>query len=190
MSRTSPTRDVFDPFLATATCGVATAVRRQTGHVIAGGFMRPALKFSLKPVGSCRFISGALLTVAACLVGACNGSPTGPSRPEPGVVIDSPSGGTVALKVTFRWHLENPRPGETYRYEVRLDKGIDACDNAIEEAFSSDGGTCLALDLPTAIYTDVNVDFAVRATDSQGRSICTRGQRLFVSPNAPPSPQC
>jgi RNase P/RNase MRP subunit p29 len=96
----------------------------------------------------------------------------------------------VGLTVTFRWRLGDPEPGESYRYEVRLDKGTDACDSGIEEAIAAETRTCLVADLRPAVYTDTSVDFAVRATNSQGRTFCTRGQRLFLNPNTSASPPC
>jgi hypothetical protein len=105
-------------------------------------------------------------------------------------VIESPVGGTVGLTVTFRWRLANPEPGEVYQYEVRLDKGTNACDGGIEEAIAASTPTCIAVNLRPDIYADTNVDFAVRATNSQGRAFCTAGQRLFVNANTPAPPPC
>lgn len=109
---------------------------------------------------------------------------------DPRLVVDAPSGGVVGLSLTFRWHLERPVAGRTYRYEVRLDKGVNACDDAIEQAFQAETRTCLALDLPAATYGDQRVEFAVRTTDSSGRTVCSPGPTLTISATAPPSPTC
>ena len=106
------------------------------------------------------------------------------------LVIDAPAGGEVGLTVTFRWHLENPVPGEAYRYEVRLDKGVNACDGSIEEAFDAGGETCLRQHLDPGRYTDASVEFAVRVSDTAGEVLCKRGMRFRVDPELPASPPC
>ena len=77
--------------------------------------------------------------VSLCvLTGSCGGDPpTGPTPPSPTIVIESPASGTVGLGVTFRWRLTNPEAGRTYTYEVRLDKGVNACDAVIRTALTS-----------------------------------------------------
>ena len=116
--------------------------------------------------------------------------------PQPRIVIDSPTGGTVGLTVTFRWHLENggsgtpTSPGETYQYDVRLDKGVNACDDQIEQSFDAGTRTCLAIDFPSAIYDGQQVEFAIRATNSRGDVRCTTGAVLSVSAAVPPSAPC
>lgn len=126
-----------------------------------------------------------------CASAACDGRmPTSPSRPSPSVVIEAPTGGTIGLTVMFRWHLDNAESGETYRYEVRLDKGVNACDNLIEQAFQADTRTCMVLDLAPAIYDGQRVEFGVRATDSRGQVFCTIGNALSVSNSAAASPAC
>jgi hypothetical protein len=92
--------------------------------------------------------------------------------------------------VTFRWRLDNPARGSTYQYEVRLDKGINACDAAIEEAFQADARTCLTVSLPAAIYAERSTEFAVRAVDSQGRLFCTAGRTLVPSASGPAPVPC
>jgi hypothetical protein len=107
------------------------------------------------------------------------------------VVIEAPTGGTVGLNVTFRWRLENVMVGETYRYEVRLDKGVNACDAGIEQAFQADTRTCLNIDLPADIFAGQRVEFAIRAIDSRGQPYCTNGPAaLTVSASAAASPPC
>ena len=109
------------------------------------------------------------VALALCVLILLLGCP--PPLP-PRVVIDSPMGGTVGLTVTFRWHLDSAgsrtptSPGETYQYEVRLDKGVNACDSQIEQSFEAGTATCLAVELPAAIYDGQRVDFGVRATNS------------------------
>ena len=109
---------------------------------------------------------------------------------EPRIIIDSPESGPVGLTVTFRWHIQGAKEGETYRYKVRLDKGQNACDSGIEEEFDAETKTCLRVDLPSNRYNNASVDFAVQATDSQGRSFCAQGRRFVVDPRSPSSPGC
>ena len=99
-------------------------------------------------------------------------------------------GGTVGLAVAFAWHLDDAEPLETYRYEVRLDKGVDACDGVIEQSFQADTRTCLGVELPAAIYDGQRVEFAVQATNSRGQAICTTGNALSVSASGPPPAPC
>ena len=110
--------------------------------------------------------------------------------PEPRIIIDSPESGPVGLAVTFRWHIQDAKGGETYRYKVRLDKGPNACDSGIEEEFDAETKTCLRVDLPSYRYNHASVDFAVQATDSQGGRLCVEGRRFVVDPRSPPSPGC
>ena len=135
------------------------------------------------------------------LAGACDGDnrggpsppnpPSPPSPPSPRVAIESPSGATAGLVVTFRWHLENPEAGRTYSYEVLLDKGVNACDNVIEQAFPAQERTCLSVQLPSTTYADQRVEFGIRATDSQGRTFCSAGTAaLTINPALPASPPC
>lgn len=118
----------------------------------------------------------------------------GPTPPppsiDPEIVIEAPLEAEVGLTVTFRWQLISPEPGEVYRYEVRLDKGADACDNFIEEAFDAGAETCLRTTLSQARLANAHVGFAIRATDSKGGVFCTRGQRFFVDPDLPASAPC
>jgi hypothetical protein len=130
------------------------------------------------------------LALALLTGGGCDGTPTSPSRPTPRVVIDSPTGGTVGVMVTFRWHLDNAESGETYRYELRLDKGMNACDNAIEQSLQADTRTCLAVELPAPIYDGQRVEFGVRATDSTGQAFCTMGNAISVNASTPALAPC
>jgi hypothetical protein len=128
----------------------------------------------------------------ATFAGACNGdrnplAPTPPSPPAPRVAIDSPPGGTAGLVVTFRWRLENPEAGQVYSYEVRLDKGVNACDSGIEQAFAAQQQTCLRIDLPATTYSGQRVEFGVRATDSQGRAFCSTGAAALTIDTAAPA---
>ncbi len=109
---------------------------------------------------------------------------------EPRTIIDSPESESVGLGVTFRWGLRNAKPGEVYRYKVRLDKGVNACDSGIEEEFDADTKTCLRVDLPANRYSNSSVDFAIQATDSQGHKFCTEGRRFRVDAQLPPSQRC
>ena len=111
------------------------------------------------------------------------------AAPEPRIIIDSPESGPVGRTVTFRWHIQEAKEGETYRYKVRLDKGQNACDSGIEEEFDAETKTCLRVDLSYR-YNNASVDFAVQATDSQGRRFCVEGRRFLVDPRIPASPGC
>lgn len=112
------------------------------------------------------------------------------ATPQPRIAIDSPEDGTVGLSVTFRWHIQDAKEGESYRYKVRLDKGPNACDGGIEEEFDAETKTCLKVDLPPDRYNNASVDFAVQATDSQGRKLCSQGRRFVVDHRSPSSPGC
>jgi hypothetical protein len=109
---------------------------------------------------------------------------------NPIIIIDSPESESVGLTVTFRWRMRNAKAGEVYRYKVRLDKGVDACDNFIEEEFDAGTRTCLRVDLPPNRYSNASVAIAIQATDSQGNKFCTRGKGFRVDPRLPPSPGC
>jgi hypothetical protein len=109
--------------------------------------------------------------------------------PEPRIIIDSPESGPVGRAVTFRWHIQDAKEGEIYRYKVRLDKGQNACDSGIEEEFDAETKTCLRVDLSYR-YNNASADFAVQATDSQGRRLCVEGRRFLVDPRIPASPSC
>jgi hypothetical protein len=79
----------------------------------------------------------------------------------------------------------NGEGGETYRFEVRLDKGVGACDDAVEEVFDAGFQTSLTLNLNPPIYAGQSVEIGVRATDSEGRRFCTAGVRVQVEAPAP-----
>ena len=115
---------------------------------------------------------------------------TPPPIRAPRVIIDSPVGGSVGLTATFRWHVEDVEAGDVYQYKILLDKGQNACDGGIEEEFDAKAKTCLRVKLSPPRYTNASVDFAIQATDAQGRTYCTQGGRIRVSPNLPPSPSC
>jgi hypothetical protein len=110
--------------------------------------------------------------------------------PEPRLIIDSPESGSVGLTVIFRWHIQEAKEGETYRYKVRLDKGQNACDNGIEEELDAGTKTCLRVDLPYDRYNNASVDFAVQGADSQGHRFCVQGRRFVVDPHTPASLSC
>jgi hypothetical protein len=109
---------------------------------------------------------------------------------EPQITIDAPDGDTTGLTMTFRWHLRNAKPGEVYRYKVRMDKGSDACDSGIEEEFDADTASCLQVTLSSNRYSNQSTGFAIQATDSQGRVFCTRGRRLSIDPQLPAAAAC
>lgn len=111
--------------------------------------------------------------------------------PAPRLIIEAPMrGDTVGNTVTFRWRLENPVPGESYRYKLRLDQGVDACDNWIEEEFDAGSTTCITVILSGRRYNYEGTTFAIRAFDSQGEVLCERGWWIWVNPTVPPSPPC
>ena len=113
-----------------------------------------------------------------------------PPRPAPRMVIDAPTAVTIGLNVTFRWHLENPDPELTYQFEIRADKGIDACDNGLEEVFNAQTATCMAVALDPRRYSNQSAEFAIRALDSRGQAFCQRGGRRFVDPQVPSNGPC
>jgi hypothetical protein len=110
--------------------------------------------------------------------------------PAPRLVIEAPTQGAVGLNVTFGWRIENPDPGVTYQFEVRLDKGVNACDNGVEEAFNAQAATCLPVALDPRRYGNQSADFAIRSIDSRGLSMCQVGPRLSINPQLPPNPPC
>ena len=81
-------------------------------------------------------------------------------------------------------------PGEIYRYEVRLDKGVNACDRQIEQSFEAGSGSCLVVQLPSAIYDGQRVEFGIRATNSKGDVTCSTGNAFSVSAAVLPSAPC
>jgi hypothetical protein len=113
--------------------------------------------------------------------------------PPPRLIVDAPSGGTVGLTTIFRWRVENAQSAEVYRFRVHLDKGVDACNGAIEETFDAGNATCLDATLDRARYDGFNVGFAVRVDDLSGNSVCQRGQGFRVDRSLPPpapDPSC
>ena len=109
----------------------------------------------------------------------------------PRIIIDSPVCRFVGRTVTFRWRIQGGPATETYRYKVRLDKGVNACDNGIEEEFDAGTNTCLRVELSSSRYLKgTYADFAIQATDSQNRRFCESGRYFVVDPQLPPSPTC
>jgi hypothetical protein len=96
----------------------------------------------------------------------------------PRLIIDAPLNNPDGLTVTFEWRLLDPDPARTYRFEVRLDKGVDACDSHIEQAFSAGTATRLTVTLDAGRYRGQSASFAIRAEDGQGFSTCVRGPVL------------
>lgn len=110
--------------------------------------------------------------------------------PPPRLVIDSPLVPEMGLKVTFRWRMENPEPGEIYQYDVRFDKGIDACNGYIEKSYPAGINTCLAVDVRGTYLVNESVAWAVRAVNSRGVTFCAYGSRLFFRLGGPEDPSC
>lgn len=108
-------------------------------------------------------------------------APTPPAEP-PRVIIDRPNQEVVGLTVTFRWRIENAKPGETYRSQIYLDKGVNACDGQIEEAVDAGNQTSLTISLDPGRYAGQSVDFAIRVSDSRGTTACQPGRRFRVDP--------
>jgi hypothetical protein len=108
----------------------------------------------------------------------------------PRLVLEAPTETTVGLNATYRWRLENPEPGVSYQFELRFDKGTNVCDSGIEEAFTTGTATCLAISLDARRYSNQTAEFGVRAIDSQGRSVCQSGGRLFFDPRLAPHLPC
>lgn len=101
--------------------------------------------------------------------------------PPPRVELISPADGdTVGLRVTFRWRVRHPEPGWTYRFELRLDKGVDACDSGFEDMFDASTQTSLTVDLDPPRYRGQSADWGVRTADSRGRTLCTNDFRFRV----------
>ena len=106
------------------------------------------------------------------------------------MIIDAPVDRTVGLHATFKWHLQNPDPADTYRYELRFDKGEDACDSRVEQSFPAEARTCLTVDLDSRIYGGQKVWFGIQAINGKGQAFCAEGKRLSISKSAPPAPGC
>jgi hypothetical protein len=93
---------------------------------------------------------------------------------------------TVGLTVTFRWRIDNRRPGQTYRSVIHLDKGPNACNGGIEESFEAGADTCLNVRLTPRRYADASLDFAIRVIDGSGNQVCVNDRpRIRVDPNLP-----
>jgi hypothetical protein len=131
-------------------------------------------------------------TPAAATVTIAGDSPAPPPLPPlaPRLVLEAPTETTVGLNATYRWRLENPEPGVSYQFELRFDKGTNVCDSGIEEAFTTGTATCLAISLDARRYSNQTAEFGVRAIDSQGRSVCQSGGRLFFDPRLAPHLPC
>jgi hypothetical protein len=103
------------------------------------------------------------------------------------VLLNVPTEGqVVGTMATFRWSVANARRGEVYKFEVRLDKGINACDSGIEEVFDARNQTCFTANLNPAIYGGQPVEYGIRATDSRGKIGCTSGRTFSVDLSIPP----
>jgi hypothetical protein len=100
--------------------------------------------------------------------------------PPPSLVIDAPTTNPTGLRVTFAWHMDNAALNRSYRFQVRLDKGVDPCDSGIEESFDAGDRTKLTVTLDDARYRGFLVDFAIRADDGQGFKTCVYGRRFKV----------
>ena len=96
--------------------------------------------------------------------------------PPPRLVIDAPDSDPQSLTVTFRWRLLDADPDRTYRYNVRLDKGVNACDNFFEESFGAGTATQLTVSLDPRRYRGASVDFAITAEDEQWFFSCAQGR--------------
>ena len=104
----------------------------------------------------------------------------------PRVIVDGPDSAIVGLAVTFRWHVENPLPGVSYRSVIHLDKGFNPCNGNIEESFDASTESCLTVRLTAPRYAGASLDFAVRVTDEFGGQTCATGRtRLQVNPAVP-----
>jgi hypothetical protein len=129
-----------------------------------------------------------------CLVSsaACEREPVtvAPPGSQTRMIIDVPADRTVGLHATFKWHLQNADPADTYRYELRFDKGENACDNSVEQSFPAESRTCLTIDLDSRIYGGQKVWFGIQAINGKGQAFCAEGKRLSISKSAPPAPGC
>jgi hypothetical protein len=142
--------------------------------------MRPLAKIA-------PLVASVTLATTACEREPMSAFPAGsPTR----MVIDAPADRSVGLRATFRWHLSNADPADTYRYEVRFDKGENACDASIEQSFPAESRTCLTIDLSSQIYGGQKVWFGVMATNGKGQTFCAEGRRLAVSRTAAPAASC
>ena len=134
----------------------------------------------------------ALAVISLLATVACEREPVSVAPPgsTTRMVIDAPVDRTVGLHATFKWHLQNPDPADTYRYELRFDKGEDACDNRVEQSFPAESRTCLTVDLDSRIYGGQKAWFGIQAINSKGQAFCAEGKRLSISKSAPPAPNC
>jgi hypothetical protein len=113
------------------------------------------------------------------------------TKAAPSVQILAPETNTIGLRTTFRWRLQDSPAREIYRYKVRLDKGQNACDGGkVEDEFDAGTNTCLTVDLSRSRYSNERAEFAIVATDSQGRSFCTRGKSVLIDPQKPSAAGC
>jgi hypothetical protein len=124
-----------------------------------------------------------VMSLAVATATACR-PPTplpAPSQFSPRLVIDAPSSDPTSLTVTFEWHLVDADPAGTYHFEVRLDKGVNACDTGkSEDVFDAGTSTQLAVSLDPVRYRGQSVDFGIRADDGRGFSICQQGRRFSL----------
>ena len=102
------------------------------------------------------------------------------SLPVPRLIIDAPTSNPTSLTVTFEWHLQDADPIRTYQFQVRIDKGVNACDQGIEEAFSAGTATRLTVTFDGRRYSGQSVDFGIQAEDGRGFKTCEQGRRFTL----------
>lgn len=113
--------------------------------------------------------------------------------PSPRLVIDAPlPNDTLSLTVVFRWHMENPAVGDAYHYKVLIDKGVQPCDDHIEERFDAGTATCFTAHLSSNRYDGYSAEYAIQADDGHGHTRCVAvlGWISFDHRVPPPTDQC
>ncbi len=87
---------------------------------------------------------------------------------------------TRAPDVAFAWRLIDADPARSYRFQIRRDKGVNACDAGIEEFFDAGSATSMNLTLDARRYQGQSADFAVQAEDDLGFRVCEQGRRFTL----------
>jgi hypothetical protein len=102
------------------------------------------------------------------------------SLPTTRVIIDAPTTNPSSLTVHFAWRLIDADPARSYRFQTRLDLGVNACDGGIEESFEAGDASNLTVTLDPRRYQGRSVDFAVQVLDDRGFRVCQQGRRFTL----------
>lgn len=118
------------------------------------------------------------------------------------VLVAPPDAECTNLLVTFRWRIDNRRPGSTYCSDVLTDKGVHPFDGRFDNLFHAGQATALQIPLEPRVYDPATFEWGVRVTacttpgvscedrdpPCQGRVLESDVRRLRTSSQAPNCP--